>query len=124
MGQALVGLIGVAIGSLLSAGAAYAMARRTEARRARDADGLLEAELQPAARQLGILRGRLQLAEDLAQWHAEEGSTPSAPSLKRCNAGATWQPLSCACMGSLRMSGLANHAVLAIGLRLGLRSLP
>lgn len=56
MGQALIGLAGVVVGALLSGGATYLMAKRVEARKARAAARLLEAELRPTARGLEALR--------------------------------------------------------------------
>jgi hypothetical protein len=60
MGQAVIGLVGVVVGALLSGGATYLMAKRAEANKARAAARLLEAELRPIAQGLDVLYRALE----------------------------------------------------------------
>jgi hypothetical protein len=55
MGVALVGLLGVVVGAIISGGATYVMARRSEATQARTGARLLETELRTIAGSLGLL---------------------------------------------------------------------
>ena len=66
MGEAVIGLIGVVVGALLSGSATFLMARRQEARQAQAAARLLEAELRSAAGDLILLRASLQVANNYA----------------------------------------------------------
>lgn len=68
MGPAIIGLIGVFIGALLSGTATFIMARRAEARQARAAARLLETELRTVAGDLYQLTTALKYPDDYADW--------------------------------------------------------
>jgi hypothetical protein len=55
MGVALVGLLGVVVGAIISGGVTFVMARRADAREARTAARLLETELRTLAHAAGLL---------------------------------------------------------------------
>lgn len=62
MSQALIGLVGVVVGAVLSGGVGYLVARRDERRRARASARLLQAELRPVADYLdAVVVGNLEL---------------------------------------------------------------
>ena len=72
MGPALVGLVGVIVGALVSGGATYMMARRADARQARAAARLLEAELQAVVEQLGELGQAIAFRDEFARRAEDE----------------------------------------------------
>jgi hypothetical protein len=63
MGQAVIGLIGVIVGALISGTGTFLLARRQEARQARAAARLLEVELRAVAADLHLLRESLQASD-------------------------------------------------------------
>jgi hypothetical protein len=66
MGSAVVGLVGVIVGALLSGSTAFLMARRGEAQQARAAARLLEAELRSVAGNLHLLIASLKVTDNYA----------------------------------------------------------